>query len=447
MKTDRILIVGGGASGVILAAHLLKCGPDTLNVALVERRPSFGAGIAYSTDEPDHLLNTRASGMSAYPDDADHFWRWLTSGDRAEGIDCSDPFCFVPRRLYRAYLEDILGGAKGRLQLIEGECTSLSELRGGVAVTLQDGRTELADRVVLATGHAEPRPEPGSGVVGPWLALSELGLADNDDVAIIGTGLSMVDNVAQLRRSGHRGRITAVSRRGLLPHVHTRHSTPFLLDAADIPFGTSPTYLLRWLRQAAAWHAGRGGDWRDLIDAVRPHTQALWQSMSLEARARFLRHARTFWEVHRHRMAPQAAQALRQAMDDGQLHIVAGRVVDWQSQEGQTRLTVRKRGGEQMSVDVRRVIDCTGILRDPMSGGNTLAAELVRAGLARLDPLRVGIETDETGAVLDAEGRASGRLFGVGPVTRALFWEVTAIPDIRVQCAALAARLTERQMR
>lgn len=447
MKTDRILIVGGGASGVILAAHLLKCGPDTLNVALVERRPSFGAGIAYSTDEPDHLLNTRASGMSAYPDDADHFWRWLTSGDRAEGIDCSDPFCFVPRRLYRAYLEDILGGAKGRLQLIEGECTSLSELRGGVAVTLQDGRTELADRVVLATGHAEPRPEPGSGVVGPWLALSELGLAENDDVAIIGTGLSMVDNVAQLRRSGHRGRITAVSRRGLLPHVHTRHSTPFLLDAADIPFGTSPTYLLRWLRQAAAWHAGRGGDWRDLIDAVRPHTQALWQSMSLEARARFLRHARTFWEVHRHRMAPQAAQALRQAMDDGQLHIVAGRVVDWQSQEGQTRLTVRKRGGEQMSVDVRRVIDCTGILRDPMSGGNTLAAELVRAGLARLDPLRVGIETDETGAVLDAEGRASGRLFGVGPVTRALFWEVTAIPDIRVQCAALAARLTERQMR
>ncbi|KHJ54875.1 hypothetical protein LA66_09955 [Aureimonas altamirensis] len=447
MKTDRILIVGGGASGVILAAHLLKCGPDTLNVALVERRPSFGAGIAYSTDEPDHLLNTRASGMSAYPDDADHFWRWLTTGNRAEGIDCSDPFCFVPRRLYRAYLEDILGAAKGRLQLIEGECVSLSELRGGVAVTLQDGRTELADRVVLATGHAEPRPEPGSGVVGPWLALSELGLAENDDVAIIGTGLSMVDNVAQLRRSGHRGRITAVSRRGLLPHVHTRHSTPFLLDAADIPFGTSPTYLLRWLRQAAAWHAGRGGDWRDLIDAVRPHTQTLWQSMSLEARARFLRHARTFWEVHRHRMAPQAAQALQQAMDDGQLHIVAGRVVDWQSQEGQTRLTVRKRGGEQMSVDVRRVIDCTGILRDPMSGGNTLAAELVRAGLARLDPLRIGIETDETGAVLDAEGRASGRLFGVGPVTRALFWEVTAIPDIRVQCAALAARLTERQMR
>ena len=257
----------------------------------------------------------------------------------------------------------------------------------------------------------------------------------------------MVDNVAQLRRSGHRGRITAVSRRGLLPHVHTRHATPFLLDAADIPFGTSPTYLLRWLRQAAEWHAGRGGDWRDLIDAVRPHTQALWQSMSLEARARFLRHVRTFWEVHRHRMAPQAAKALQQAMDDGQLSIVAARVVDWQTEAGRTRLTVRRRGGEEMAIDVRRVIDCTGILRNPMSGGNTLAAELVRTGLARVDPLRIGIETDRTGAVLDAEGRASSRLFGVGPVTRALFWEVTAIPDIRVQCAALAATLTERQTR
>ncbi|MCM2505053.1 FAD/NAD(P)-binding protein [Aureimonas altamirensis] len=441
MKADRILIIGGGASGVILAAHLLKFGPETLGVALVERRPHFGAGIAYSTDEPDHLLNTRASGMSAYPDDADHFWRWLTAGDRATGIDCSDPFCFVPRRLYRAYLGDILGTAGGRLQLIEGECTSLTELRGGVAATLKDGRTELADRVVLATGHAEPRPEPDSGVVGPWLGLTELGLAEDDDVAIIGTGLSMVDNVAQLRRSGHRGRITAVSRRGLLPHVHTRHATPFLLDAADIPFGTSPTYLLRWLRQAAAWHAGRGGDWRDLIDAVRPHTQALWQSMSVDARARFLRHARTFWEVHRHRMAPQAAQALQEAIDDGQLHVVAGRVVDWRSEAGHTELTVRKRDGAPATLRVRRVIDCTGILRNPMSGSNTLAAELVRTGRARLDPLRIGIETDETGAVLDAEGRASRRLFGVGPVTRALFWEVTAIPDIRVQCAALATRL------
>ena len=138
-------------------------------------------------------------------------------------------------------------------------------------------------------------------------------------------------------------------------------------------------------------------------------------------------------------MAPQAAKALQQAMDDGQLSIVAARVVDWQTEAGRTRLTVRRRGGEEMAIDVRRVIDCTGILRNPMSGGNTLAAELVRTGLARVDPLRIGIETDRTGAVLDAEGRASSRLFGVGPVTRALFWEVTAIPDIRVQCAALAA--------
>lgn len=441
MRADRILIVGGGASGVILAAHLLKSGRDTLSVALVERRPSFGAGIAYSTDEPDHLLNTRASGMSAYPDDADHFWRWLQSDGRAAGIDCRDPFCFVPRRLYRAYLEDILGVAGQRLQLIEGECTGVVELRGGMAATLKDGRTELADRVVLATGHAEPRPEPGSGVVGPWLCLAELGLAADDDVAIIGTGLSMVDNVAQLRRSGHRGRITAISRRGLLPHVHTRHATPFRLDAADIPFGTSPTYLLRWLRRAAEWHAGRGGDWRDLIDAVRPHTQALWQSLDLHARARFLRHARTFWEVHRHRMAPQAAHALRQAMDEGHLDIVAGRIGDWRSGPGWTELSVRRRGGAETTLRVRRVIDCTGILRDPMSGGNTLAAELVRTGRARLDPLGIGIETDETGAVLDAEGRPSRRLFGVGPVTRAMFWEVTAIPDIRVQCATLAARL------
>ncbi len=445
MRNARILIVGGGASGVILAAHLLRADPARFDITIIERRPIIGAGIAYGTDEPEHLLNTRISGMSAFPDDPDHFWRWLQGRGPLDGVDCSDPFCFVPRHLYREYLKDIVApwlgpDGDGRLHVVEGECVALREVAGGVAVELSDGRTEIAGTVALATGHAVPAYAPDAPYSGPWCSREELGIQPHGDVLIVGTGLSMVDNVMQLRRGGHQGRITAVSRRGLLPRVHAP-SVPLKLDPADIPFGTSVSFLLRWLRQTVRWAEAEGGGWRDVVDALRPHTQGLWQAMTPDMRRRFLRHARTFWEMHRHRLAPTVERALREAIADGQLRIVAARIHGVETAGDRSAVTLRRRGGGEETVVVDRIIDCTGVLRDPTSGGSHVIARLVDSGAARLDALGIGIEVDPRCAIVGADGLASKRVFAVGPVTRARFWEITAIPDIRVQCAALARTL------
>jgi hypothetical protein len=55
--------------------------------------------------------------------------------------------------------------------------------------------------------------------------------------------------------------------------------------------------------------------------------------------------------------------------------------------------------------------------------------------------LEIGIEVTAQCALVDQFGVPSERLFAIGPLTRAAFWEVIAIPDIRAQCAALAAHL------
>ena len=76
-RANSIIIVGGGASGVVMAAHLLKSANPDLRVTLIEKRPHFGQGIAYSTLLSAHVLNVSAAGMSAYADDPGNFWRWL----------------------------------------------------------------------------------------------------------------------------------------------------------------------------------------------------------------------------------------------------------------------------------------------------------------------------------------------------------------------------------
>ncbi|MBO0662442.1 FAD/NAD(P)-binding protein [Jiella sp. MQZ9-1] len=446
MSAGRIIIVGGGATGVILAAHLLREDTAGLRVTIIERRAQIGRGIAYDTDEPDHILNTRAGSMSAYADDPEHFWRWLQSNAPSlPDAVCPDAFCFVRRGLFGLYLDALVTDwlptqGDGRLEVLQGEVTSLKTSEFGVAVELATGELHIGHAAVLATGHPVPAYGPQSPYISPWQCSSDT-IGTDDPVLILGTGLSMVDSVFQLARQGHSGPITALSRRGLLPRPHQR-TKPLKIDAADVPFGTELSYLTHWFRQTARWRIEHGADWRDVIDGIRPHIQSIWQSLPLEARQRFLRHARSFWEVHRHRIPPESNARLSTMIAEGRLRILAGRLLATEPTAMGHRARIRHRDSRrEEQLDIVRVIDCTGILRPQESCDDGLSAQLIARGLARRDALNIGLDVDDGCALIDPSGRSVPRLYAAGPVTRSRFWEITAVPDIRVQAAMLAARL------
>ena len=73
-----MVVIGGGASGTLVAVHLLRRHTGDLRVCLVDRRRELGQGTAYSTRSVRHLLNVPASKMSALADNPDHFLRWRT---------------------------------------------------------------------------------------------------------------------------------------------------------------------------------------------------------------------------------------------------------------------------------------------------------------------------------------------------------------------------------
>lgn len=433
----HVAIIGAGFSGTLLAINLLR--HDGPRATLIERGGAAGQGVAYGMAQPDHLLNVRAANMSAFPDRPDHFVRWLA--ERGDGQGAAD---FVPRATYGAYLRDLLASAQAaapdRLTIVEGEAVDCD----GGTVRLHDGRTVVADVAVLAVGNLAPQVPPGLDAVAgspayvgnPWAARATDGLGDEDCVLLIGTGLTMVDVVLTLEARGFAGRMVALSRRGLLPHRHA-HATP-----GDPPLAERPRPPLSALVRAVR-ERGDAIGWRSAVDELRPFTQGIWAAADGEERRRFLRHLRPWWDIHRHRLAPAVADRIAALVDSGRLTVLPGKTCDAAPAEGGIDVRWRPRGSDAVqTLHVTRIIACTGPQGDLARTDEPLLAHLHATGRIRPDPEHLGIEVDQAGRVLRADGAGDDALFAIGPMTRGAFWEIVAVPDLRRQVWDVARYLS-----
>lgn len=440
-----IAVVGAGFSGVMTALNILRRSTNA-KVILFERRTPVGLGAAYATHNPGHRLNVRAGNMSAWPDDPGHFVRWLSRQKFGLG-----PADFATRADYGRYIQsqvaEIAEGPSGAGRLVVTPDAVVGLEPGGDGWRLQCamGRSVTAHAVVLALGNPPPARPPG---VSPAFAASEAYVPDPwrwnaadlppGPVMLIGSGLTMVDVALSLNDARHGRPMLALSRRGLAPLEHD--GAPPLILPAPPPDDLSPLEAFAWLRAAAAEHG-----WRTAIDATRPTTQALWRNWSVAQRQAFLRHARPFWEIHRHRLAPLVARRISAMRATGQLTLAAGKIRDLALQPDGFALCRWRGRGEHGGYVFRAVsvINCTGPTGDLLASTDPLIHDLIRRGLARPDPLRLGFDVDADGRLRDVSGEASPTLLAVGPAARGAAWEITAVPDIRAQAAQVAQRVLE----
>lgn len=462
-EPPSIAIIGGGFSGTMVAANLLRLARSEgrpLRVTLVERRAEVGRGAAYATQDEVHLLNVPARGMSAWPHEPEHFFAWLRA--RRPGTEAGD---FVPRALYALYLDETLrheveaSRACATFTLLHDEAQRVDATPDqGWVVRCRDGASVRADIVVVATGH---RP-PGDPLQGRWTGPRDRWVADpwrpdalsrvrpDDALALIGSGLTAMDLSLSLCRSssGRQGRVHLLSRSGLLPRTHVTPMPPPIdmlpvLNELAFSGGVSRIHsLVRSVRAIARRTLAAGGDWRAVIDGLRPYTHGLWGAMPLAERRRFFRHARSLWEVHRHRMAPQVGERIEALRRSGALITLRARPVAAEASHDSVSLRFRERQSSGAfrdgSITVQWVVNCTGPSATVGHAEDQVAASLIDAGFARMDPLGLGLETDLVGRPIGREGRSTGGLWVIGSLRRPALWETTAVPELRGQAESIA---------
>jgi uncharacterized NAD(P)/FAD-binding protein YdhS len=454
-----IAIIGAGLSGTLVAANLLRMATAPLRIVLIERRGQVGQGVAYGTICPDHLLNVPAGRMGAWPDRPEHFLDWLRAHQGEPGIpgrvSAED---FLPRGLYGVYLGRVLVEARAAASVavefveIEGEVVDIEEREGGGGVLkFADEKTLGADLVVFAVGNLPgeypiPRPLPvyrsKRYVHIPWSGDALEGIGAQDEVLLVGQGLTAVDLIVQLDRAGHRGTIHALSRHGHRLTAHqpvTQAYAPFLRREAA---PTTIRALVRRVREEIEYAGIKGIDWRAVIDGLRPYSPAIWQSLSWEERARFMRHVRPFWEIHRHRLAPATAAVIERLVAEGRLKFYAGRLQVLEADAtGVHALFRRRRSIQHVGLRVAKVINCTGPRTDYSKYQHPLFIHLLARGLIDHDPLALGINALPSGEVLRYRGGPTGWLFTLGAPMKGQLWETTAAPEIRGAAQQLAKAL------
>jgi uncharacterized NAD(P)/FAD-binding protein YdhS len=443
----KIAVIGGGVSGSLVAMHLLKQPEQSIIVYLFEKsRTQLNRGVAYSSQLPYQLLNVAVKDMSLFPDKPGHFYDWLLhTGYKYEPTD------FATREIYGRYIADTFaketsGKKENELKLLLDEVISVEKYNNGYKIVFGKDEKIIVDKIVLCTGNFPPGDVPGlpanvrqsKGYVShPWGGFNVNSLSSRENILMVGSGLTMLDMVLSLNHNDHIGKITVISRRGLLPLPHDV-SLPY--ELSTVPSGgVTIAQLLSWFKDEVQLAQNEGKSWRSVTDAIRPHIQGLWSGLLPQERKRFIRHLRPFWEIHRHKMPVESLTILNRMKKEGRLEIIAGRIKDAELAGDKIKIAYcRRNSGDLKHVTVDHIINCTGPETEYRKLRSSLYQSLIENKLAQPDELGLGLCATKEGFIIGPGDTLNPNIALIGPPAKGVLWECTALREIRLQAASVA---------
>ena len=448
----RIAIIGGGAAAAAMLSELIEYQPaKPLHLDWYTGGASSVRGVAYSTRAEEHLLNVRVASMGMFGGRSRGFLDFLQRDDPSvAGTD------FLPRHRFGDYLDAevkrvlALGKAQGHdVKVIPFEVDSVVPERGAVTVIHGEESREV-DAAVLAIGSMAPRPLHGVSpealasrryVIDPWHLLAHAAGHHSapKKVLLIGAGLTAVDVLLSLSRQWPQAQFSTVSRHGQLPEAHLRVAAIPSSDGTDLIEAMQDIPDIRVWMQLLREAIAQGGEWRSIVDGLRPYTPMLWAELPPEQRSRFMRHVRWAWDRARHRMPPESNEAMAVLVKEGRLERHCGRLQSVQMIDDRLQVSTRHAGKLRVEM-ADLVIQANGMNTNVLDTGHRLINQLLTNAHVMPDPLRLGLCGSVDGH-LQHHGSYWPHFFALGSLLRGTLWESTAIPEIRLQARNISRQL------
>jgi len=398
-------------------------------------------------------MNGMAGRLSAFDETPDHFVDWLRHN--VEELS-RKPLCelrshYALRQRYGDYLRGLLGSAGlpspfgATIEVTRDKVTEIRLREGGdYIVRLEHCSDLVVDGVVLAHGHLTPRKVCADSwaecMEDPWNVEALQDLSRDARLLILGTGQTMMEVGVLLGRLQHRGQIYAISRRGLIAQPHAEKETQYALNLEELPHDLNG--LVRYIRRTAREWVNGGGDWRAVVNALRPYTQKLWMRLSLKEKQRFLEHVAPYWRIHRTRVPPETSNAVQALVSSGRLQYFAGRILSIERRRGALDVVLCPRGARRTRIlEVDRLINCSGPSYDYRNAESPLMTQLLGSGIIACHPVGVGLNVAPNGAIINSSGETSETMFAVGPPCKGTLFEITVIREIRRQAREVAGDL------
>jgi uncharacterized NAD(P)/FAD-binding protein YdhS len=460
-RSKTVAVVGGGFSGVMTAVNLARLAAQPLEITLINHARPHGRGVAYSTRRMEHLLNVAVRNMSAFPDLPDHFLRWLqTRCEYEQEPETVLRERFIPRCIYGDYVRSLMqhylqpahDAAGLQVRFVEDEAIDIDAGSNGAVIHLASGGSVSAERVALATGNEPPASLPGADALtehpawigNPWLPWEDRLPPDGGCIVLLGTGLTTVDALMTLCALNWHGAIHAVSRHGWLPRSHFRGIAYEDFPPAGVDLaGLGLAALVALVEEHCSRLRKMGENPAIVVDRMRPHTQRIWQSFTLEERCEFARHHAPLWNALRHRIAPEIHQQVTGMQKSGQLRVVAAAIESVEADGAQLSVHLRHADGARSTIGGDFVINGTGPQTRFIDTRNPLLRNLLRRGLIEPDDMGMGVRVTEDHTIIARDGQRSTILLALGPLLRGTLWETIAVPELRGQAWRVARTILD----
>jgi uncharacterized NAD(P)/FAD-binding protein YdhS len=305
------------------------------------------------------------------------------------------------------------------------------------------------DDCIIATGNQLPRNpliknnsffQHPNYFQNPWTAAAVNNPDNRIAILLIGNGLTMVDTVLALQERNFRGIIYSISPNGyhILSHRHAPIKYSKLVDELpeELDLKSIRNLIVKHVRAVRKL----GVSAEPVIDSLRPFSQNIWRNFSINDKREFLRKYRHAWGVARHRIPIHMNDFLLKLMFSIKLKVFAGKIKSLNEVNGTIEVSfIEKNSKTEEKIFVSRVINCTGPESNIKLSESQLLKKCLEKGIISQDEFYLGFNADPTNfQLIGGNGEVQNNIFTLGTNLKGIFWESTAVNELRSQAENLA---------